>query len=313
MVATPLVLLAVASSVSIAACLAMMACFLLFEESRRCGRRILFYLNATDLCGAILWLLTLLPSISDPDNPDDIPLVCFIQGYGLQFCLLSSYLWTSCFAFHLYQILVKTNKTPEMYEWRYILLSWGIPLIIVAMFAIQHLCGFVLIGFGGLPWCWIRSWSANEWALDGYVLQMLFFYAPLMVALCFNVTVFVFVANKLGRTTVMSSGMEDKIRRRMMAYTAVFLATFAWGALGRTFQVISPGHAISPAFLSLTAFFSPLQGALNCLTYGLNKLLRERIRQAFDRWWRAGVSSGAPKATGEKRTLVPSPKRVRRA
>jgi hypothetical protein len=73
-------LIAVSSSLSIIACIILLGCFLKFEESRRCGRRILFFLNMTDLLGAITWLLTLLPSISHPnDEPVSIPFVCFLQ------------------------------------------------------------------------------------------------------------------------------------------------------------------------------------------------------------------------------------------
>ncbi|OQS04013.1 hypothetical protein THRCLA_20999 [Thraustotheca clavata] len=274
MLSTPQLLVGISASLSAIACIGMMSCFLAFEECRRCGRRILFYMNLTDLFGAGLWLLTLWPSIAEPELESITPLPCFLQGYGLQFCMVSSYLWTSCFAFHLYQILVKNNKTPEMYEWRYILLSWGVPMFILLMFGVEHLCGFVLIGFGGLPWCWIRAWSDNHWAVDGYVFQMLFFYGPLTIALSYNMIIFVGIASKLGQSSVMSTGMEDKIRRRMMAYTTVFLLTFTWGGLGRTFQVISPEHELSPVFLALTSFFTPLQGFLNCLIYGLNKLVR---------------------------------------
>lgn len=33
--------------------------------------------------------------------------VCFFQAFVLQYFYLASYLWTACFAFHLYQIIVK--------------------------------------------------------------------------------------------------------------------------------------------------------------------------------------------------------------
>jgi hypothetical protein len=45
----------------------------------------------------------------------------------LVFFSLASYLWTACFAFHLYRILGRRCKYPELYEHRYHLLAWGIP------------------------------------------------------------------------------------------------------------------------------------------------------------------------------------------
>ncbi|KAF0719580.1 Aste57867_930 [Aphanomyces stellatus] len=271
----PTVLVGISSTLSLLSCACLLVCFFLFEESRRCGRRILFCLHLTDFVGAAAWLLSVHPSITNPPLHSSTPIPCFVQGYAVQFCALSSYLWTTCFAFHLYQILWKQNKTPEMYEWRYVLLAWGLPSWILLAFLIQQACGFSLIGFGGLPWCWIRSWSDGAWSADGFTLQMLFFYVPVLVAALINLSIFVFIASKLGSTNaVMSTNLEDKVRWRMMAYIGIFLLTSIWGALGRTFQVISPGHELSPVFLTLTAFFSPLQGFLNCLTYGLNKMVR---------------------------------------
>ncbi|ETV99318.1 hypothetical protein, variant 2 [Aphanomyces invadans] len=232
------ILVAVSASLSVCACVAMVVCFFVFEESRRCGRRLLFCLHVTDLIGSLAWLLTLLPCIAAPPLHSTIPLLCFVQGYMLLFCSLSSYLWTSCFAFHLYQIMWKQNKTPEMYELRYLLVAWGVPSMVLVSFGVQHACGFVLLGFGGLPWCWIRSWSGREWSVDGFMLQMAFFYGPVACAALFNTSMFVFLASKLGSASaVMSTAMENKVRRRMMGYISIFLLTSVWGALGRTFQV----------------------------------------------------------------------------
>lgn len=33
--------------------------------------------------------------------------LCYLQAFTLQYFYLASYLWTACFAFHLYQIIVK--------------------------------------------------------------------------------------------------------------------------------------------------------------------------------------------------------------
>ncbi|KAH9089527.1 hypothetical protein AeMF1_011702 [Aphanomyces euteiches] len=300
---TPLI--AFSSSVSLCACAIMLVCFVVFEESRRCGRRILFCLHLTDLVGALAWMLTLAPCIAQPPLHSSTPLLCYIQGYLLQFTTLSSYLWTTCFAFHLYQILLKQNKTPEMYEVRYLCFAWGIPLLILAAFATQQACGFTLIGFGGLPWCWIRSWSEGHWSSDGFMLQMVFFYGPLLIAVVFNLVLFVLVAAKLGSsTTVMSTDLEDKVRHRMMAYIGIFLITSVWGALGRTFQVISPGHELSPVFLTLSAFFSPLQGFLNCIIYGLNRMLRRRLWMGFSRLWTLSKQPAPASAREQRKPLV---------
>jgi len=75
----PYIYVAISSSMSIAGCAFMVACFMLFEESRRCGRRILLCLSLTDLGASIAWLLTLTPDISNPQLSSETPLVCYIQ------------------------------------------------------------------------------------------------------------------------------------------------------------------------------------------------------------------------------------------
>jgi hypothetical protein len=52
-------LVVIASILSLAASATMIASFLIFVESRRCGRRVLFCLHLSDTGGAIAWLFTL--------------------------------------------------------------------------------------------------------------------------------------------------------------------------------------------------------------------------------------------------------------
>lgn len=67
--ATARLLVALSSTLSLLLSLAMIACFLIFQESRRCGRRLLFCLHLSDTCLSLAWLLVVLL----PNNAQQLP------------------------------------------------------------------------------------------------------------------------------------------------------------------------------------------------------------------------------------------------
>ena len=79
--------------------------YILFPKSRKMSRKVLVYLSIADLGSAATWIWStfITTQLSQPS------LSCVVQGFLLQFFYLSSYVWTSCFAFHLYQLIWKQN------------------------------------------------------------------------------------------------------------------------------------------------------------------------------------------------------------
>jgi hypothetical protein len=84
---------------------------------------------------------------------------------------LVSCFWTACFAFHLFQLLARRCKAPELYESRYHLVAWGIPIAVgvcvgfrrfmVPKLTVAIDCGpFVLAGVG-----WYRPGRGERAAL----------------------------------------------------------------------------------------------------------------------------------------------------
>lgn len=207
--ATARTLIGVSSSASLVAAIAMLLCFLGFQESRRCGRRLLFCLHLADAGAACAWLLVFaLPSEATGSGDDATlmdsegaltPPLCYAQAYLLLFFVLASFLWTACFAFHLFQILGRGGKTPELYEGRYHLVAWGVPLLTVLHLGLQQLLGYDLVGESGLPWCWLRTWSDFEWATSGVYFQVSIFYGPLLLVLLHNLSTYLSLLYKLVR------------------------------------------------------------------------------------------------------------------
>ncbi|KAF1331993.1 Cyclic amp receptor protein a, partial [Globisporangium splendens] len=236
----------VCSSVSLIAALALILCFLAFQESRRCGRRLLLCLHVADAGAACAWLLVLWVPEANPDagaGSYTTPGVCYAQGYLLLFFLLASYLWTGCFAFHLFQLLGRRVKAPEVYEARYQLVSWGVPLLAVLHVYLQQALGYHLVGESGLPWCWLRSWSDFEWVTGTVYVQLGVFYGPVLLIWLHNIVTYLSLLYKMRslltryvwpakRRDLDQSGdanllPDARVQRRVLPHTYVWLCPTA--------------------------------------------------------------------------------------
>lgn len=181
----------ISGSVSAAGSLFIIVSFGYFPESRKFSRKILVYMSIADFfsSGSFVWA-------SFIHSPMDAPSTqCIVQGFTLQFFYLSSYLWTSCFAFHLFQLIWKKNPNSERYELYYHILSWGVPAALCAYFLVKHLMNEPSMGFAERPWCWIRNVKDDTtWSWTGSLEQFLFFYLPVTVSLVYNLLVYAFLA-----------------------------------------------------------------------------------------------------------------------
>jgi len=243
--------------------------YCLFRRSRKFSRRLLMYLTVSDLFASIGWLFSGFEKILNAKHPGTL---CVIQGYLLQFFYLASFLWTACFAWHLFQLIWLKNRRAYKLEWRYHLLSWGVPGAICLYFFIRQEF-FHEPGMGGTkdrPWCWISSNNPNdkfEWE------QFVFFYFPLLAILLFNLFIYVLLLKRLRHNL---SGMELKIRQRLLLYVGVFIFLSGWGLANRVYQFVSNTATPNYFLLCMDAICGPLQGFCNAIVYGINQKLRER-------------------------------------
>ena len=258
------------STLSLIASIFIIITFILFEESRRCGRRILLCLSISDALSSIAYIQSSYDD--DVPNSNDTPLSCIGAGYLLQFSRLSSYLWTLCFAYHLYQILARQNPTPEMYEAKYHTLAWGLPTLSLVFFCTQEINGYDLIGYsGGTPWCWIRSVSGNKPSIDGRILQWSTFYIPVALILFLNLYFYITTLHQLSHN--LSHRMEDKIKRRIILYVLSFILSVGFEISGRALDLTLESPTFPDGLLLLTSVFTPLQGFLNAVVYGCNETM----------------------------------------
>ncbi|ETL90228.1 hypothetical protein L917_11012 [Phytophthora nicotianae] len=281
---TSKLLIGVSSVVSLLGALMMIAHYLAFQESRRCGRRLLFCLHLADAGGACAWLLVFLVPIPEQvEDPTSFqsPRICIVQGYSLVFFQLASCFWTGCFAFHLFQLLARQCKAPELYEDRYHLVAWGIPVATVAHLYTQSWAGTDLIGESGRPWCWIRSWSDDQWSEQAFYVQLAIFYVPVVLTFLHNIVTYVMLLYLM--TDSLSTSMETRIHYRLLLYSWAFFLPNVWVVFAFAYQAVVSNHTLDAPLLYLISFFTPLQGAMNTVAYGINRTFRQRVRSCCRR------------------------------
>ena len=269
---TLILLVRIGGALSVLGSLFIIISYCLFRRSRKFSRRILLYLTVADLGASLGWLLSGVESkIHLPTSPTN---VCIVQGYLLQFFYLSSFIWTACFAWHLFQLIWIKNRRAYKLEWRYHFLSWGIPGCMCIYFAVrQSLLKQPSMGYTrDRPWCWISSsvdYKADAFGWE----QFAFFYIPLVIILMFNLSIYFCLIRRLHNNL---SSLEYKIRQRLLLYIAVFVFLTGWGLANRIFQFFNPGGIPNRFLLSMDALCGPLQGFCNAVVYGINQKLRER-------------------------------------
>ncbi|KAH7479451.1 hypothetical protein PRIC1_009004 [Phytophthora ramorum] len=279
---TSKLLIGVSGGVSLLGALVMIVHFVVYQESRRCGRRLLFCLHVADAGAACAWLLVFL--LPTPDGDADLvvkqtEILCAAQGYALVLFQLASCFWTACFTFHLFQLLARRCKAPELYEGRYHLVAWGIPVATVAHLYVQSFSGATLVGESGRPWCWMRSWNDDQWSVQGFYVQLVIFYVPVVLTFLHNLVTYVMLLYFMPES--LSTGMETRIHYRLLLYSWAFFLPNVWVVFAFAYQAVAPNHALNAPLLYLISFFTPLQGALNAVAYGMNRTFRARIGRSI--------------------------------
>jgi len=274
---TPLVynLVLVSAACSAAGSLFILLTWFLFKELRFLGRKLIVFISLCDLVASATFIFSTVRGGAST-HPTT---ACVVQGYLLEFFALASFLWTACFAYHLYQLICRESEDPGKYTRYYHLVSWGVPALFDAYLLVRQLLGYSGMGDAERPWCWVADdiqpghvWSA------GTVQQFLLFYIPALAIFVWNLSIYVVLARR-----VSGSDLGSTIQTRLSMYLLVFLLCVVWGLAHRVYQVINPSHKPSIVLSYLEATVGTLQGFLNALVYGVNSQVLRRYAALFRR------------------------------
>ena len=265
--------LAVSSSLSLAGCVFIIFSWFLFQDMHFFSRKLIVYISATDLFASAAFMYAGLQPGTGKDANHGTSLACTVQGFFLQFFVLASYLWTACFAFHLYQLISNRRRKAHQLEMYYHMISWGIPSIITIVLIVEKLTMHsAIVGASDRPWCWLTNHAteSESWQMEMFQ-QFLFFYVPALVIFGYNTCIYFVLSKKVHGTE-----LGANIRKRVLLYLGVFVVCSVWGFIHRIYQLFSKDH--KPLFiLSMAeAIFGPAQGFLNAVVYGISPKMRSR-------------------------------------
>eukprot|EP00753_Platysulcus_tardus_P005965 PLAT13825.1.p1 GENE.PLAT13825.1~~PLAT13825.1.p1 ORF type:complete len:319 (+),score=61.94 PLAT13825.1:46-957(+) len=236
----------VTASLSICGSLFIIFTFFKFPSLQTVPFRLIMLLSVADFGSSITYII---------GASSDAPAVCTISGFMSQFFDLATFLWVGCIAVNLYFVFLRGGLATKRNLAAFHAVAWGLPLVLAIITV-----AIGAIGPAGL-WCWITA--------DFQALRWLFFYVPLWVIMAAIAVVYTRVIGKFGEKST-SKKDSRAVTSRLRLYVLVFLFLRLWSTANRIQNAVAPN---SPVFflLAMHSLFSPLQGFLNALVYGLNK------------------------------------------
>jgi len=245
--------------------------YLIFKELQHFHLRLVFFLAIADFCTSITFLLNLHLNVSKN-------IFCEILAASLQFFELASALYAFSIAFVLNQV-IRTDTAAhhiERSEKYFHVLCWSVATIATLGAGLQGL--YLNTGL----WCWISN--------DLYgVYRWIYFYGPLVVILCYVVTIYILVSRKIRfhMRFVMSSNSETTIQQTFRWYIIGWTICWVPAIIDRIQGIIQPNSPIYVLY-AMHAFFAPLAGFCNSIALGFNDEIQAQYMGLL---WKSGINT----------------------
>ncbi|KAI9905340.1 hypothetical protein PsorP6_013522 [Peronosclerospora sorghi] len=221
--------------------------------------------------------------------------LCYAQAMLLQYFYLAMYLWTACFAFHLYQLIVKRNEYPEQFLKVYRGIGWGVPGLALVYLVLRQLTGHIGVGGADRQWCWIATHVTPEetrdhllvWRWEGAVQQLVLFHVPIFSVFVFNLIVY----RKILKFLYVDP-MAPRFREKVTLYLGLSFLCSIWGVVHRLVQFVRANHAPNVFLGVMECICDPMQPLLLSMAYGTNKQSLQAYKDWLcSRWWYSSVPS----------------------
>lgn len=212
------------SALSIVACVLILVTYSIFKELRTLPSKLLMNLAVAILLSDIILLVNSMISLHMQRKE-----FCTAGGIILHFLFLSRFTWMNCLGFEFTRTFVQAfqlksaassgNWTPSKQLLLYMIIGWGIPLIIVVITVIVNFTFYGLVRYGidtdgnqGL--CWINN---NIALIISTVI-------PISIAILFNTIMFFFIVSLICVTS-RNTTKEIQAKQRA-AHIRVVLGVF---------------------------------------------------------------------------------------
>eukprot|EP00002_Diphylleia_rotans_P041160 TRINITY_DN9944_c0_g1_i2.p1 TRINITY_DN9944_c0_g1~~TRINITY_DN9944_c0_g1_i2.p1 ORF type:complete len:327 (+),score=57.48 TRINITY_DN9944_c0_g1_i2:144-1124(+) len=198
---------------------------------------------------------------------------CVAQAAGTLYFKLVSALWTASIAYSLYRYVVHYDAKCDRFNNYFLSFNWGFPFLCIVPLLFMDVFG------PADPFCFITE--------ENNTYRYPFLYGIILGVLVFDIWFYLKIVkgikrhreeieSTLGSNTTILSRAESKISRRIIHIVTVFIATWTWTFLNRTYFLFDPEPKFWITYLQF--FFLPLEGFCNSLIYNNNKQMRRKIR-----------------------------------
>lgn len=253
----------VSNTLSIIGSLFVCAVYLIFKEIRVFSFKLVVMMCIAD---CIMSLALLVPGYYGDTL---CRVTAFLNSYGST----SSIIWNAIIAYCLYRTVFFQDNHLETREKRFLLVGFGIPIIISVIPFVFHMYG------EAEGWCWIKMNPDNsdEYAL-GISLRLILFYIPLWIIIPVNLYIYARVIKHIQEEieyTDEQAELRKTLISKLSSYPIILCICFLPATVKRLYDLGDPD---SEFVLTLIAgCFVSFQGLFNAVIYGMTRTVRIKI------------------------------------
>ena len=254
----------ISSSLSVAGIFFILFTTLMIKRLRtRPEFRLIIYLSIADLIWSFTGVLALFTSINNE------PIYCSITAAAYYYSYLSSFFWTSVFAYSVYRLTKYDAFLMEESENILLCLGFLLPIIICSII-------YFLGDYGPSEGqgCILKGNLNKEQYL---IVDIISLFIPIVFTIIFNVFCFVKAVSHLDR--IAFARTVRKLAFSLLPYPLIFIITWSGMVVYYIYYDITEDEPY--ILILLSSVIVKLQGFFNSIVYGFNKNVRRGIKALF--------------------------------
>mmetsp|Transcript_42502 Transcript_42502/g.104185 ORF Transcript_42502/g.104185 Transcript_42502/m.104185 type:complete len:314 (-) Transcript_42502:192-1133(-) len=248
------------ASLSLVASSSIVICYIVFPDLRKFAFKLVLFLSIADILSCVPGFIPI-----DYDNLN-CP-ACLIQAWFYSIFQVASVFWTACITHCLWRAIQFHDLDVQRFERYYHFIAWGIPTFLTILPQMDNAYG------PAGAWCWIVR-RKDYW-------RYITFYVPLWLVFGFNLTLYTRLIIKL-RKMFQMAGAHEQDRKdvtlfwRLGLYPVILIVCWSAASINRIHDSINPNSPIT-WLTAIQITMSQATGVFNCLAYGLNANVREKL------------------------------------
>lgn len=238
--------------------------FIVHKKIRKLPYRLIIYLTISDLGTSIAFCLP----VSDS-------WLCNIQGGLLSYFMLSSIFWCGIIS-HAMVKVIKYNFDLEIYEKRYFLFGFGLPILSLAILA-DIKSYKMTYGF-----CWIYSGdkSGSSWTRE-IIYRVLTYYFPLLIIQIYIFYLYLMIRRHFYVNSGLSTFHDDLKRKIIIKMRLYPIVLFICQIPCVVLRIITIWNQPTWYFAAIAGAGLSINGMINAMVYGVTQDVRNKMKKIF--------------------------------